>query len=301
MPEQVVGRQRLFAADVDHRAGQLVVLQCRHQVGVHHRDTTPGIDKQRRGLEPGEQRTVVDVVGIGGVGQQVDQVVGRLHQATEVVERPHAVERHQRTRILRHPGQVHAEAGQGMRHRLADLPGAHDHHLPATQPARRAAIPLRTDLAGQATEELALVGEHVGQQVFAHHLAEDAYRACQAVVLRQVGGQQRRDARPGRLHPDRMHALAQHLRHQVGLAEPDRALAGGVDELQGIVPRHHLQAGVGRHQQRGIESVVTFENQQAHGSHCQAGQGLAIRPENIVLSCITAPGGKPSREQVWRW
>ena len=134
-------------------------------------------------------------------------------------------------------------------------PGTHDHRLPATQPARRAAIPLRTDLAGQPAEELALVGEHVGQQVFAHHLAEDAYRACQAVVLRQVGGQQRRDARPGRLHPDRMHALAQHLRHQVGLAEPDRALAGGVDELQGSSPPPPSGWGrppsAARHRERG--------------------------------------------------
>ncbi|MNP10179.1 hypothetical protein D3C76_1023180 [compost metagenome] len=159
-----------------------------------------------------------------------------------------------------------------MRHRLADLAGADDQHLPAVQAARRAVVPLRTDLAGQPAEQLPLMGEQIGEQVFAHHLAEDAHRAGQGVVLRQVVGEQRRDAGPGRLHPDREYALAQHGGDQVRLAEPYRALGGGILQGVGIVAGNHVEAGFGGHDQRGVEFVFAIENEQAHGvTPCRPG------------------------------
>lgn len=86
MLEQVVGWQWFFVVDVDYCVGQLVVFQCCYQVGVYYCDIMFGIDKQCCGFELGEQCMVVDVVGIGGVGQQVDQVVGCFYQVIEVVE-----------------------------------------------------------------------------------------------------------------------------------------------------------------------------------------------------------------------
>ncbi|MNI75696.1 hypothetical protein D3C73_1318720 [compost metagenome] len=128
-------------------------------------------------------------------------------------------------------------------------------------------VPFALDLADQPRQHFTFVAEHVGEHVFGHDLTENPHRTGQAIVPRQAVGQQRRDARPGRLQPLRLMALTQQGRQQVGLAEPDRAIGRQACQFGGIAAGQYFHIRRRLLQQSGVHRVVVFSNQNAHASN----------------------------------
>ena len=258
-------RQWFLAAHIDHRTGQMPFLQRLDQVRIHHRRTSPGIDEQRARLEALEQRRVIQVMGRRGVRQQVEHVVDLANHARQVGQRRHLDERCLLPGTAGDPVQHHTKRLQELGHALANVAGAHDQHLAPFQRTSWAIVPAPLHLADQARQHLAFVAEHVGKHVLGHHLAEDAYRAGQAIVTRQAIGQQRRDTRPGRLHPVRLVALAQQARQQVRLAQPHLALWCLAGQFGGITAGQYFHIRRSFAQKRGVTSMIMLSNQYAHG------------------------------------
>ena len=266
-PERVALRQGLLAAHVDHRAGQVPFFERLDQIGVHHRHAASDVDKQPGGLELLEQRRVVQVMGIRRVGQQVDHVIHLPHQPAQLVEPRHFDKRCLLAGLAGDAIQLHAERQQKLGHALADVTGADDQRLTPRQALAHAVIPFALHLADQPRQHFALVAQHVGEDKLGHDLAKNAYRAGQPVVAWQAIGQQGRDARPGRLQPLRMMALAQQGSQQIGLAQPHRTVGGQAREFGRVAAGQHFEVWGGVPEQLGVERMILFSNQNTHGSN----------------------------------
>ena len=62
-------------------------------------------------------------------------------------------------------------------------------------------------------------------------------------------------------------ALAQQVRQQVRLTQPHRAVGGQIGQFCGVATGQHLQFGSLLAQQLGVDRMVVFGNQNAHGSN----------------------------------
>jgi hypothetical protein len=127
------------------------------------------------------------------------------------------------------------------------------------------------------------VAQHVGQDKLGHHLAKNAHRAGQAVVAWQAVGQQGRDARPGGLQPLRLMALAQ----QGGQTDPaGPATPGNRPPGATVRPSRRWsctsRSGAASLQQLGVQRVILFSNQNAHGSNLSKTLQAAARPSLYV-------------------
>ncbi len=270
-------RQRLLAADVDHRAGQMTFLERLDQVSIDHRHAAPDVDEQRRGLEAGEQPGIEQVMGLGGVGQQVDDVIHVADDIGHLLQGHHLGKRRLAARRRRHAVHLDAERQEKPCHALADVTGPDNQHLAPGQALAGAVIPLALDLAHQPGQHFALVTQHVGQYVFGHDLAEDTHRAGQPVIGGQALAQQRGDAGPGRLHPLRLVALAQQAGQQVGLAQPHGRIAGQAGQPGRVAAAQDVEIGCGLAQQPGVEGVIMFGNQDAHaGQPCSSDRQITM-------------------------
>ncbi|MNE66527.1 hypothetical protein D3C80_1620830 [compost metagenome] len=142
------------------------------------------------------------------VRQQVDHVIGPLDPARQVRQRGHFGERRLLTGAAGNTVQGYPKRLEKLGYPLADIAGADDQHLAPLQRPARAVVPAPLHLAQQARQHFAFMAKHVGEHVFRHHLTKNAHRTRQAIIPWQAVGQQRCNARPGRLHPGRLVALA---------------------------------------------------------------------------------------------
>ncbi|MNT40315.1 hypothetical protein D3C72_1766220 [compost metagenome] len=205
----MTGRQRLLAADIDHRPCQMPELQRLNQITINHRHATPGIDEQRIGIEPGKQRSIVQIVGSRGIREQIDHVIDIADQTPQFTHGRHFDEGGLFTGLTGDTVEFDAKRQEELSNPLTNITCADDQHPAPFQAAPGAVIPLALNLADQARHHFPFVPQQVGQDVFGHHLAEDANRTGQAIVTLQAVCQQWRDTRPGRLQPLRLVPLAQ--------------------------------------------------------------------------------------------
>ena len=153
---------------------------------------------------------------------------------------------------------------QKLRHGLANVAGADDQHLAPDKALAHAVIPFALHLTDQPRHDFTLVTEDVRQHVFGHDLTENTHGTGQAVVALQAAGQQRRDARPGRLQPLWLMPLTHQRGQQIRLAQPYRAIGRQSRQLRRVATGQHLQFRRGRLQQACVKGVVMFGNQNAH-------------------------------------
>ena len=76
VPKYMIGRQRFGAVYVEYRMGNYAIAQGLREIVLDHRLPTAHVDEYGGGLHLCEKCGVDEVLGVCGIGQGIDYVIG---------------------------------------------------------------------------------------------------------------------------------------------------------------------------------------------------------------------------------